>query len=154
MLKNKKSNIDEMQEQKLLHIEKNGCWFAFWALAVSLVVQMAISRENILEKLAGEWIVFMCLAVYLAVACVKNGIWDRKLKADPKTNVLTSLVAGAVTGIIFGTANYFEFGYLQAAIWIVVINFFIISILCFLALTVVMSIYKKRLNKMEEEYDE
>lgn len=33
-MKKMTNKLDEMQEQKLLHIERNGCWFAFWALPV------------------------------------------------------------------------------------------------------------------------
>lgn len=154
MFKNSKNNLDEMQENKLLHIEKNGCWFAFWALLASLVIQTAVSRENLIERLAGEWIVFMCLALYIGVACIKNGIWDRKLKADPKTNLLTSLIAGVATGIITAVINYMEFQIVEAAIWCVIINFFFVSIICFVALTLCTMVYKKRLNKMEEQYEE
>ena len=28
-----KSNLDERQELKLLKIEHNGCWIAFWGIA-------------------------------------------------------------------------------------------------------------------------
>ena len=154
MFKNKKSNLDEMQENKLLHIEKNGCWFAFWALLASLFIQTAISREDLVERLAGEWIVFMCLAVYLGAACIKNGIWDRKLKADPKTNLLVSLIAGIATGIVTAIINYMEFQMIESAIWCAIINFFLILILCFIALEVCTALYKKRLRKMEEQYEE
>lgn len=154
MFKNKKSNLDEMQEKKLLHIEKNGCWFAFWALAASLFIQMLISRENMLERLAAEWIVFMCLALYLGVACIKNGIWDRKLKADPKTNFLVSMIGGAVTAVINGTINYLEFGFLESAILCAVIVFVFVLVICFGALTLCTVLYKKRLRKMEEQYEE
>ena len=36
----KKNNLDERQEQTLLHIEKNGCWIAFWGLLAALMIQM------------------------------------------------------------------------------------------------------------------
>ena len=29
-----KSNLDERQELKLLKIEHNGCWIAFWGLLI------------------------------------------------------------------------------------------------------------------------
>lgn len=154
MFQNKKNNLDEMQENKLLHIEKNGCWFAFWALAASIVIQMMISRENVVERIGGEWIIFMCLAVYMAVSCIKNGIWDRKLNANPKTNLLCSMIGGIVAGLIFGVTNYLEYGYLSAAIWVVVVNFVFITVICFAALTICTAVYKKRLSKIEEQYEE
>ena len=36
----RKNNLDEMQEQKLLHIESKGYWLAFWGLGVSLIIQL------------------------------------------------------------------------------------------------------------------
>ena len=32
-MKKTKSNLDELQELKLLKIEHNGCWLAFWGIA-------------------------------------------------------------------------------------------------------------------------
>lgn len=154
MFKNKKNNLDEMQEGKLLHIEKNGCWFAFWALFASIFIQMLISRENVIERLAGEWIIFMCLAVYLGVACVKNGIWDRKLKADPKTNILMSLLAGVLSGTLNGVINYLEYGFLESAFLCFIVCFVFVVVICFVVMTLCTSLYKKRLRKMEEQYEE
>jgi len=151
MFKNKKNQLDEMQEQKLLHIERNGCWFAFWALLAAMVIQMFVYKEAAAEKIAGEWIVFMCLAVYIGISCIKNGIWERKIEATPKANACVSLLAGVITGLILGAYDYVQFGFLDAAIWIAVINIFFVGIICFITLTVSMAIYKKRLNKMEME---
>ena len=38
----KKNKLDEMQEQKLLRIEHNGCWFAFWALIAAMLAGRAV----------------------------------------------------------------------------------------------------------------
>ena len=38
----KKSNLDEMQEQKLLKIEHNGFWFAFFGLFAAIMIQLAL----------------------------------------------------------------------------------------------------------------
>ena len=36
----RRNNLDEMQEQKLLHIESRGYWLAFWGLAAALIIQL------------------------------------------------------------------------------------------------------------------
>ena len=41
MKKGKKSRLDEMQEQKMLQIEHNGCWLAFIGLFAVILVQLA-----------------------------------------------------------------------------------------------------------------
>ena len=73
----KNSALDEMQELELLKIEHNGCWIAFWGLLIALAVQSAAFGNTDFRTLAGEWAVFMVLAVYLAVACMRRGIWEQ-----------------------------------------------------------------------------
>ena len=88
-MKKTKSNLDELQELKLLKIEHNGCWLAFWGLLAVILTQIAIGNDS-KQDLSGEWIVFMCLALYLTVGCIRNGIWDRKLKPNFKNNIMAS----------------------------------------------------------------
>ena len=102
-MKEKKSNLDERQEQALLKIEHNGCWLAFWGLLIAMVVQLIVYGFD-MKLLAGEWIVFMALCLYIWSSCLKQGIWDRQLKPDRKTNLLASLVAG----LAFGALMFFS----------------------------------------------
>ena len=94
------SNLDELQELKLLKIEHNGCWLAFWGLLAVILTQIAIGNDS-KQDLSGEWIVFMCLALYLTVGCIRNGIWDRKLKPNFKNNIMASSIAAVVMGILW-----------------------------------------------------
>ena len=66
-----KSNLDERQELKLLKIEHNGCWIAFWGLLIVMAIQMIVGNDSI-KNLAGEWAVFMSLAFFLRVAFGKT----------------------------------------------------------------------------------
>ena len=150
MFKGKKNQLDEMQEQKLLHIEKNGCWFCFWSLLAAMFIQMAVC-EDVAGAILGEWIILMCLCVYLGIACVKNGIWDRRLEANPRTNAVISAIAGVFTGIALGVINYMQYGFIKSAIFTGVINLFFVGIVCFISLSIVAAIYKKRVEKMEME---
>ena len=50
-----KSNLDERQELKLLKIEHNGCWIAFWGLQIVMLIQMIVGNDSI-NNLAGELI--------------------------------------------------------------------------------------------------
>lgn len=131
-----KSNLDERQELKLLKIEHNGCWIAFWGLLIVMAIQMIVGNDSI-KNLAGEWAVFMSLAFYLLVACIRNGIWDRRLKPNFKTNVIVSSIAAVLTGII-----WFSVG---------IIMFVQVEILCLLALMISSKIYKRRVQKLEED---
>lgn len=37
-MKKPKNNLDEMQEQKLLHIEQRSFWLAFWMLVAATLL--------------------------------------------------------------------------------------------------------------------
>ena len=58
----RKNNLDEMQEQKLLHIESKGYWLAFWGLGVSLIIQLIFyGPTNDWRYMAAEWIHGYCV---------------------------------------------------------------------------------------------
>lgn len=151
-----KNNLDELQEQKLLKIEHNGVWFAFWGLLAAILVQtvMGIGRENLFGDIAGEWIVFMCLAIYLVVSCMKNGIWDRRLQPTITTNIVISVITGAVCAIVFFLATYLRYSKLAGSIATGVLMFVMFFTLAFIALTVSAVIYKKRVKKLDAEIEE
>lgn len=99
-MKKMKNNLDERQELELLRIEHNGCWLAFWGLLIVMLIQLLTGIDGA-RNLAGEWAVFMCLALYLTIACIKNGIWDRKLRPTFQTNLIASTIAAVITGVIW-----------------------------------------------------
>ena len=53
-MKLRKSNLDERQEEQLLRIEEKGCWFAFWALLLSMFVQLAVFGVDVGDRLKFE----------------------------------------------------------------------------------------------------
>lgn len=152
--RNMKSNLDEMQEAKLLGIEHNGCWLAFWGLLAAIVVQLFIFGVENFRYIAGEWVVFMALAVYLGEACLRNGIWDRRLKADRRTNLIVSLAASAVAGLIFGAVALTRYHSVSGAVASFVICFAAVFAACFLLLSLTAREYKKKLAKLEDESGE
>lgn len=153
-MKKMKNNLDERQEEQLLHIERNGCWFAFWALLISLFVQQGIWGISDIRIVAGEWIIFMLLAIYLSAACIKNGIWDRHLKANGKNNFIVSVIAAVLSSAIFAIVNYLNYNALEGAIATFVIMCIFIFVLCFAALSISAVIYKKRTKALEKEPNE
>ncbi len=152
-MKKNKSNLDERQELKLLKIEHNGCCLAFWGLLIVMLVQQILGNMDA-KRVAGEWIVFMSLCVYLVSACIKNGIWDRRLKPTFKTNTVASLIAGVVTGAFWFIISYRNYHKLAGSIATGSIMFLCVGGLCFTALTVFSGVYKKRVKKLEEEVEE
>lgn len=149
-----KNNLDEMQEQKLLKIEHHGAWLAFWGLLIAMIVQVMIGGEDLLRNVAGEWLVFMCLAIYMLVACMKNGIWDRKLKPNAKTNLFVSLVGGLICGIVFSISSYVQYQNLLVSLGTGAFLLILVFALTFLVLTIMATIHNKRAAKIEGDTEE
>jgi putative Mn2+ efflux pump MntP len=147
----KKSNLDERQEQILLRIEHNGFWLAFWLLVIAMVVQNIVSGSD-LKVFAGECIILLIISLYVVIECIRNGIWDRKLKPKASNNLLASALAGLGMGVVTALAliRYFPdmpLGLVAVGVFAGVFTF----VLCMIALTVSMRFYRKRNEKMEEE---
>jgi hypothetical protein len=147
----KKNNLDERQEQTLLKIEHNGCWFAVWGLLAAILIQTVFINADY-KSVAGEWIVFMILCIYIAVACLKNGIWDRSLKPNTSTNFIVSLIAGILFGAFTAFKVYHDFpdkimGCISAGVFSGVMVF----ALCFICLLLAAGALKKRQEKLEQE---
>lgn len=146
----KKNNLDEMQEQKLLKIEHTGCWLAFWGLAAAILIQQITGKGDAV----GETIVLFCLAIYIVAACIKNGVWDRRLKPNLKTNLVASVIGGAVCGGIAFFQSYVQYGDLISAIFATIFVFGFAFILCFGLLMLSVRLYKKRVQDLEEKGDD
>lgn len=144
----KKNNLDEMQEQALLKIEHNGCWLAFWGLLVAMAVQMMMRVPG--SQMLGEWIVFMVLSLYLCIACLRKGIWDRHLTANWKTNLIVSLLAAVATGILITLSNPYLSEPLDFVLVAGITGGFTF-VLCFAALSIGMKLYRKRREKLDQE---
>ena len=150
-MKKMSNKLDERQEQALLRIEHVGCWLAFGGLFLALIVQMAIYRFD-WKALAGEWIVFLILSVYLTIACIKAGIWDRRLQPNGKTNLIVSLVAALVFGgAVFAAAwiKYPEKAAASATAGVITAVFAFVG--CFSILSLMAFLYKRRRKALEAE---
>lgn len=155
-MKNRRSNLDEQQEQVLLKIEHNACWFSFWGLLTANVVQMIIyGPQDCMKYLVGEWIIFMCISLYLAIACLKNGIWDRKLKANVQTNAIISLLAAVICGIVSMIIKLKDFpDKIFGCVAVGVFMGTLIFVLTFIALEVSRKLVNKRIQALEKEPEE
>ena len=150
----KNNNLDERQEQILLKLEHNSCWIAYWGLFISMLLQIIIFGFDT-ARLAGEWCVFMVLSIYLSYTCLKNGIWDRRLKPNAKTNILVSIIAAVVFGIVssVGICNRFDaevIDYVISFTGVTLVTF----VLSFAGLTITAHSYQKKQARLEAEEPE
>ena len=151
-----RSNLDEQQEQTLLRLESKACWLAYWALLISMLGQVIIyGFQDCIKYVAGEWIVFMCLCLYLSIMCLRKGIWDRKLKANTATNLAVSVFAAALLGVVSTIAKIREYpdkigGCILVGVIFAVITLFV----TFIALELVRIMYHKKITEINEELEE
>lgn len=151
----KKSSLDEMQELRLLKIESRGFWIGFIGLFLAIVVQIVIyGTESIREVYVGEFIVFLCMGIYLIVECLRNGIWDRHLSATPAVNIGLSLLAAAVTGLFNAIVSYRNYHDATAAFSVFIVYFLMLSIVISVTLTVCSALYRRRRRHLEEGGDD
>ena len=148
-----KSNLDERQEMQLLQIEHRGFWFAFWALAISLLIQTGMGIDGF-RTIAGEFIVFMLLAIYMVIACIKNGIWDRKLKQTKKTNILASIIAGIIVAVFYFAITYYRYHKVYGSMATAIIMFVSTMILCYILLSLSVKLYQRSVNKIESAIED
>ncbi len=145
-----KSKLDEMQELKLLKIERNGYWIGFWGLVLAMAVQIALADPaEGFRDLRGEWIVFMCMAVYVVAACIRNGIWDRHIPATPKANIAVSLTGAAAGALFFGLLSYKNYHDPRTAAYTFLVQFIILGIALLAALFLATALYKKKRKSLD-----
>ena len=144
----KKSNLDEMQEQEMLKIEHYGCWMAYWGLLAAMVIQMVMRVPG--AQMLGEWIIFVIMSLYICIACMRKGIWDRRLKANWKTNLVISLLAAVAVAVLVVLSNPYLSEPLDYVLTAGLTGGFTF-VLCFAALLIGMKLYKKRREKLDQE---
>ena len=148
-MKLRKNKLDEQQERKLLEIESRGFWLAFWGLLIGLAVQSLVMKN--VSMVIGEWIVFMLLALYLGISCMRAGIWDRRLDMNCKTNFIISLIAA-----ICAAAFMFGFTFLRyhkpiGSLYAGAFAALTVFVICLIALTLAARATKKRQDKLNAE---
>lgn len=144
----KKNNLDEMQEQKLLHIEHNGCWLAFWGLTAAVIAQGLMGCS--FREVIGEIILVLVLSLYILIDCLRHGIWDRRLKPTVKTNLLGALAAAVIVSLFTISTNHYLSEPLDYVLTISISGGSTFA-LTYGALALCGKIYQKRKEKLEKE---
>ena len=151
-MKKKKNNLDEMQEQKLLKIEHTCCWIGFWGLVAAILIQTLCGQGDI-AYLAGELAVLAGMAIYMSAACLRHGIWDRTLKPTWQTNLVTSVVAGMVVGLVWFFVSYYRYHKLFGSLATFAFMFLSTLAICYVFLSVYTRLYKRRRKQLDAEDD-
>ncbi len=149
-----RSELDERQELVLLRIESRAFWIAYALLLAAILIQSALTGFD-LKIMAGEWICFMVVCIYVAVECLRNGIWDRHLKPNARTNFLGSLIAGAIFGaIVFLSIRFRLSQSVSTSLAAGAMSGGAVFVLSFAALSMAAARVKKTRQKLDEEPEE
>ncbi len=148
----KKNNLDEMQEQKMLHIEHNMAWLAWGGLLAAICGQLLMFGPQGIQYIWGEWILFMVLCVYLVVDCIRNGLYDRYIRPDDtKTQFLLSLAASLIGAALVAVIIYRGFDSGKMALVFFAGTLVVCFTLCIIALHFANQAYHKRAAQLENE---
>ena len=146
-----KNQLDEMQEHTMLTIESRGFWLVWSLLLVVLLGEGLLGFT--MREMAGTWVVFMIGCVYIVAACLRAGLWSRRIKNNTGTNVLFSLACAAVIGVfVFVRMSAFD---MPLAIHLVcaAIAAGFTFVLALAALLLCGAAYNKRHEELEKEAD-
>lgn len=150
-MKTIKKDLDELQKQILSGIESRGFWIAFWGSLILLIVQM-IFANNIISVIS-SWLLFMVLAIYEAVSCLKAGIWNSSLYISKKNTFISSVIAicmGVFQFILVSQRGESTYKTIIVLVSVIAVTFF----LCFSAIIIIGKAAKKRRDKLDAEPDD
>lgn len=155
-----KNNLDEMQEQELLHVEKRAFWILYFLLFSVMSVEKIMGFS--LREIAGEAVCFFFASGYVVISCIRKGIWDRKWKADWRTNAVASLIGGGLAAIVAVAAVCVQYPESLSSIRgaavtlgaIFVLTFVITFAMCMGLMSVCAAAYKHRVKALESGDDD
>ncbi len=146
------NNLDEMQEQKLLRIEHNMAWLAFGGLLAAILGQLLVLGVEGVRYLLGEIAVFMVISIYLVVDCVRNGIWDRKIRPnDKKAHFKLGFLFCILFDLVLSIGIYRVCGSIRTALIYFAVMLAVMLVITGLLMALVLRLYEKRVKKLEDE---
>lgn len=149
-MKRSKMTAEELQQLKLLKIERNAGLLAMVGLCVAIVIQQLAGQDG-MRELIGEYCIGGVVCIYLILSCLKNGIWDNTSKSKLKYNLLIGIVLGLVAGIGMFYGSYKMHGQaLNAALSGVCVAALTFCI-CVAALSIAAVVYKNKAKQQKEE---
>ncbi len=98
------------------------------------------------SQMAGEWIVFMAACLYTIEECLRNGIWDRYIKANLSTSIVGSLIGGVFSAAVMAFAT--------RSLMVAAVTGVITVVLIFALMQAAISVHKKRHQELENAQEE
>lgn len=151
----KKRNLDERELMEIYKIEHYAFWSMFWLLLASIFIQL-IFCEISFRQIAGEWIVFMIMALGSSFAYYKGGHYDFYTEPCIQSYLFYSIIFASITDVLISLAIYAHHNYYNIIGFIFMVVF--IWIFLFIVLLVTTCIggeaIKKKQKKLEHQFDD
>ena len=158
----KRSNLDELQEQKLLKIEEKCFSIAMGGMIILLLAELilplvidSLDRSTMYTCALMTCALFVILCGVEVILCMKNGIWSRKLKPNNKTNIATSIISGCAAALVVAVVRFIDDGFAQPhhiVIGALLTGAFTFA-LCFGILSIVKHSFNKKQAKIDKDLD-
>ena len=151
----KKAKIDEREKMEMYKIEHYAFWFLYWALLISMVIQM-IFFDITFKSIAGEWIVFVVTSICISIAYAKGGHYDYISTPGIKSSFIYALITTIIYDLVVGSYFYLNHNYYNITGFILTMLFqtILIFTLIIVVLLIVGNYIKKKRKKLEDEYEE
>lgn len=155
MLFGKKHVVDERERMEMYRIEHYMFWFAFWALLAAIFGQMIFMKASFVQ-VAGEWIVFMLMAVGTLLGELKGGHYDYISRPGWKSYLAYSVV-GTIAVVFLMLANGIRQGYYRSfgdAALVAAVVGGTAFVIFYVSLAVGGELVKRRRKKLEKEFED
>ena len=152
MRENSTGKLDEMQNQKLLKLEEYGFWIMFWALLISIFVQLFAGAG--IRQIIGEFIVLLVGSVYLSITTLRNGLWTRTATPSRKGNAITSIIPAVLLGVINVIRLAQNNGITAKALLLTAAITLAAYAACFMILELFRAFYNKRRAELDDTDEE
>ena len=153
MRKRTPSQLDEMQQAKLLKINSNGMNLCYIGLLAAILIQWLVKRD--FSAIMGEVIVFYLLVFYITGASIYEGLWSSKVKPSIRSNLLISLIPAAAVGVLVVLRNALSADastVLSAPVILLLMG--IAYALCMAVLSALLCLYNRRRSALDEQENE
>ena len=153
-MRKNKGKLDEMQEKKLLKIEHNALTLTGIGLIAAIFIQQAIWTTDT-RTVIGECAVLLVVSLYLLIACIRNGIWDRSAKKPSmKKNTVVSLAVSMAFAAFWAIVSYIRYHAWQGSLATFVVIFLMMFVLLMVVFAISSIAYNRRRHKLEQLADQ
>ena len=153
MRKRTPSQLDEMQQAKLLKINSNGMNLCYIGLLAAILIQWLMKRD--FSAIIGEVNVYFLLMLYITGASTYEGLWSSKVKPSIRSNLLISLIPAAAVGVLLVLRNALSADastVLSAPVILLLMG--IAYALCMAVLSALLCLYNRRRSVLDEQETE